>query len=88
MANEKLANHIITKEEQRILVNVFKDPLATKNFIDLLSVVKNNVKADMDRTTQAFLMNDDPTTRALVLQHKGKVELLDELSTLILNVIK
>lgn len=88
MANVKLANHIITEEDRRVLVNLFKDPLATKSFIAFLGAVKQNTKHEMDKTTQVFLMNNDPVTRALALQQKGKVEFLDELTTLIQAVVK
>lgn len=88
MANVKLANHTITEEDRRVLVNLFKDPLATKSFIAFLGTVKQNAKHEMDKTTQAFLMNNDPVTRALALQQKGKVEFLDELTTLIQAVVK
>lgn len=88
MVNAKIANHIITVEDKRVLVNLFKDPLATKSFINLLGVVKQDTKHEMDKTTQMFLMNNDPVTRALALQQKGKVELLDELITLVQTVVK
>lgn len=88
MANVKLANHIITEEDRRVLVNLFKDPLATKSFLTFLGVVQQKAKHEMDKTTQVFLMNNDPVTRALALQQKGKVEFLNELTTLIQAVVK
>lgn len=88
MANVKLANHVISEDDKRVLVNLFKDPLATQAFVDLLRVVKRDVKAELDKTTQVFLLNNDPVTRALALQQKGKVEFVAELESLIQTVVK
>lgn len=78
----------MSEEDKRVLVNLFKDPLSTKAFLQLISKVKVTAKSEQDKTTQVFLMNNDPVTRALALQQKGKIELLDELSVLIQTVVK
>lgn len=88
MANVKFVNHSITEDDIRLLVNLFKDPLLAKLFIDFIGVVKGKAKHEMEKTSQAFLLNNDPITRALALQQKGKVELLTELTTLIQTVVK
>lgn len=88
MVYAKFSNVSLTAEHKRVMVNLFKDPLATKAFIQFLNEVKGATKSEMDKTTQVYLMNDNPTTRALALQLKGKVEFLDELSTLIQTVVK
>lgn len=88
MAKIKLIKHTITEEEQRVLVNLFKDPLATKAFLNFLSEVKQEAKHDAVNISQTFLMNNDPVTRALALQQKGKVDLLEELITLVQTVVK
>lgn len=79
---------MITEGDKRVLGNVFKDPVATQSFLSLLGVLKRSVESELDKVSQVYLMNNDPITRALALQHKGKVELLNELSALIQSVVK
>lgn len=88
MANVRFCNTLLTEGDKRVLGNVFKDPVATQAFLSLLGVVKKTAQGEFEKVSQAFLMNNDPVTRALALQQKGKVELLNELSTLIQSVVK
>lgn len=88
MENVRFSNSNLTEEDIRSLLNIFKDPVTTKGFLQLLEKVKLQVEADLDKTAKVYLMNDDPTTRALALQLKGRVEILQEFSTLIKTVVK
>lgn len=67
---------------------MFKDPTSTKAFLTLLQNVQKDAKHEMDKIAQVFLMNNDASTRALALQQKGKVEFLQEFTTLIQSVVK
>lgn len=88
MANARLNHYVLTENDKRVLINVFKDTVATQAFVSLLGKVTENAKHEQDKVTQSFLMNNDPVTRALALQLKGKVELLTELTTLVQSVNK
>lgn len=88
MENVRFSNSNLTEEDIRSLLNIFKDPVTTKGFLQLLEKVKLQVEADLDKTAKVYLMNDDPTTRALALQLKGRVEILQEFSALIKTVVK
>lgn len=88
MARAKLGNYVVNEADKRVLVNLFKDPTATKAFIQFLDNVSLQAMQDMRKTTDVYLMNNDPATRAFALQQKGKVELLGELVTLIQEVVK
>lgn len=88
MAKVKFGNYVVNEADQRVLVNLFKDPMVTGSFLQFIDNVSLEATREMCKTTDVFLMNNDPTTRALALQQKGKVELLAELSALIKAVVK
>lgn len=88
MANARLNNYVLTESDKRVVLNVFKDTVAAKSFLELLGRVSENAKHEQDKVTQSFLMNNDPVTRALALQHKGKVEFLNEFIALVQSVSK
>lgn len=88
MANVKFCNTLLTEGDVRVLGNLFKDPVATQAFLSLINVVKQSAQVELEKVTQVFLMNNDQTTRAMALQQKGKVELLNELSAVINKVVK
>lgn len=88
MANVRFSNSNLTEENQRMLLHLFRDPITTNGFLQLLEKVKSQVETDLDKTAKVYLMNDDPTTRALALQLKGRVEFLQEFSALIKTVVK
>lgn len=88
MANVRFSNSNLTEENLRLLLNLFRDPITTNGFLQLLEKVKSQVETDLDKTSKVYLMNDDPTTRALALQLKGRVEFLQEFSALIKTVVK
>lgn len=88
MGNVRFSNSNLTEENMRLLLNLFRDPIITNGFLQLLEKVKLQVESDLNKTSKIYLMNNDPTTRALALQLKGRVEFLQEFSTLIKTVVK
>lgn len=86
MVKSKLGLHTFSDDDQRVLVNLFRDPQATQEFVRLLHNVKLGLVKEQSNITQTYLMNDNPVTRGLALQCKGKVEFLDELLLVINNV--
>ena len=88
MAKNKLGSHFVTDENARVLVNLFSDPIATQGFVRFLTDVSQSLAKEQAMVTDAFLMNDDPVTRAMALKCKGKVEFVAEMLHLVKTVTK
>lgn len=88
MAKNKLGYLVLSDEQERTLVGFFHNPASTELFVRLLDEVKRSLVAEQSKSAQAFLMNSDPITRALALQQKGQITMLDELVSVIKNVTK
>lgn len=88
MVRCRLGYLTLSDEQERVLVGVCNNPVNTELFVRLLGEVKQSVAVEQAKSTQAYLMNNDPTTRALALQLKGQMVMLDELLSAIKNVTK
>lgn len=88
MENVRFSNSNLSEENLRVLLNLFRDPITTNGFLQILDKVKLQVESDLDKTSKVYLMNNDQTTRALALQLKGRAEFLQEFSALIKTVVK
>lgn len=88
MANAKIGTRLVSNEELNLMATVFKDPLTTSQFVKFLKEVQLSHKRQYDQCVEVFLMNDEPATRAVALQTKGKIQCIDELITLINTVNK
>lgn len=88
MAKNRLGYLALSDEQERVLVGVCNNPVNTELFVRLLGEVKQSLVVEQSKSAQAYLVNNDPTTRALALQMKGQITMLDELVSAIKNVTK
>lgn len=88
MAKCRLGYLVLSDEQERAIVGCFHNPASTELFVRLLDEVKRSLIAEQSKSAQAFLMNNEPVTRALALQQKGQITMLDELVSVIKNVTK
>lgn len=88
MAKSKLGYLALSDEQERVLVGFCHNPASTELFVRLLGEAKQKLVAEQNKSAQAFLVNGDPTTRALALQMKGQIMMIDDLVTAITNVTK
>ncbi len=88
MAKCRLGYLVLSDEQERAIVGCFHNPASTELFVRLLDEVKRSLVAEQSKSSQAFLMNNEPVTRALALQQKGQITMLDELVSVIKNVTK
>ena len=88
MAKCRLGYLVLSDEQERAIVGCFHNPASTELFVRLLDEVKRSLVAEQLKSSQAFLMNNEPVTRALALQQKGQITMLDELVSVIKNVTK
>lgn len=88
MAKCRLGYLVLSDEQERAIVGCFHNPASTELFVRLLDEVKRSLVAEQSKSSQAFLMNNEPVTRALALQQKGQITMLDELVSVIKHVTK
>lgn len=88
MAKCRLGYLVLSDEQERAIAGCFHHPASTELFVRLLDEVKRSLVAEQLKSSQAFLMNNEPVTRALALQQKGQITMLDELVSVIKNVTK
>ena len=88
MVKSKLSSHLLTDENLRVLVNLFSDPTVTQGFVRLLTEVSQSLTKEQAIIMDAYIRNDDPVTRAMVLKCKGKVELVADMLQLVKTVTK
>lgn len=88
MAKSRLGYLALSDEQERVLVGVCNNPTNTEMFVRLLGEVKQSVAVEQAKSAQAYLINNDQTTRALALQLKGQMVMIDELVSAIKNVTK
>lgn len=86
MAKIKLANHYLSQAEERAFINALRTVEIANEVKKVLLTVKQSVDLEQDRVVQAYMMNDDPTTRAAALKLKGKSELVEDFLRLIDSV--
>lgn len=80
---KKIGGYTLTEADERVLLNCFGDNLNAVGFIQLLEKIQVRLNADFNKAMNAYLMNDDPVTRAVALQDKGKIEFVSELVRLV-----
>lgn len=80
---KKIGGYTLTEADERVLLNCFGDNLNAVGFIQLLEKVQVRLNADFNKAMNAYLINDDPVTRAVALQDKGKIEFVSELVRLV-----
>lgn len=78
-----LASKKLSKDDERVIINLCNSPVATSEFLRVLNEAQNATQEELNRTTQAYLVNDEQKTRAMALVLKGKSEMLDEIMSLI-----
>lgn len=88
MVRCRLGYLTLSDEQERVLVGICKDSISTALFVRLLTEVKQSVASEQAKSSQAYLYNNDPATRALALQQKGQMLMIDELISAIKNVTK
>lgn len=88
VARNKLGYSILTDEEERTLVGLFSDPMRTELFVRILSKVEQGLVEAQNKAAQAYLLEDSPTTRAMALQHKGQITMINDLKSVIKQVTK
>lgn len=88
VARNKLGYSILTDEEERTLVGLFSDPMRTELFVRILSKVEQGLVEAQNKAAQAYLLEDSPTARAMALQHKGQITMINDLKSVIKQVTK
>lgn len=88
MAKSKVGNHLVTDENLRVLVNLFSDPITTQGFVQFLTEVSQNLKAEQATIMESYIVSDDTVARAMALKCKGKIEVVAEMLHLVKTVTK
>lgn len=73
----------LTEKDQRVLLNVFKDPTATKGFLEFLSELSERCEKEFQVASNTYLVNGVSATKAMALQLKGKKDFVEEFSQII-----
>lgn len=84
----KLGYSILTDDEERTLVGLFSDPTSTELFVRILSKVEQGLVEAQNKSAQAYLFEDSPSARAMALQYKGQITMINELKSVIKQVTK
>lgn len=80
---KSLASKKLSSADTRVIINLCNNPVATTEFIRVLEEAKVATKSEFEKTMQAYLITDEQKTRAMALMLKGKVDLIDEMISLI-----
>ena len=86
MAKIKIGSFVPTALQTRTLYKVFSDPTTCAEFVAFLNVARAHIENEQVRSAKAYALTDETTAKAMALQAKGQVQVLDDFIAIVQQV--